>query len=271
MRFLVISAKLLQFIAIDAQSPSPLETMPVHATLGTIAVLCLIVFNLLPMAVVLLYHLKIFQQFLTWCRLDRPGLHALVDAYQGCFKNSATDGKERRYFAGIYLLFRFCYVAFFVTSLSPVVFFPVQNIALNPLATSEVCLSVVMIGLVLILQPYKQISHNIIDFLMIFYMALIGGLTSANLNLYVTIGPLFLPFLVLFTYLIYCLLKYCCYCTYATWTVQHHQYSPDNENNPSLSEQQPILAPPTTTEVTSDDYVQDDLYADRILNPGQYS
>ena len=76
---------------------------------------------------------------------------------------------------------------------------------LNPLTTSEVCLSVVMIGLVLILQPYKQIAHNIIDFLMIFYMALIGGLTSANLNLYVTIGPLFLPFLVLLTYLIYCL------------------------------------------------------------------
>ena len=65
MRFLVVSAKLLQFIAIDMQSPSPLETMPVHASLGTIAILCLIVFNLLPMAVVLLYHLKIFHQCLT--------------------------------------------------------------------------------------------------------------------------------------------------------------------------------------------------------------
>ena len=41
----------------------------------------------------------------------QAGLHALVDAYQGCFKNSATDGCERRHFAGIYLLFRFCYVA----------------------------------------------------------------------------------------------------------------------------------------------------------------
>ena len=59
-------------------------------------------------------------------------------------------------FAGIYLLFQFCYVTFFVTPLSPVVYFPVQNITLNPLATSEVCLSVVMIGLVLILQPYKK-------------------------------------------------------------------------------------------------------------------
>ena len=202
--------------------------------------------------------------------MDRPGLHALVDAYQGCFKNSATDGKERRYFAGIYLLFRFCYVAFFVTSLSPVVYFPVQNIQLNPLATSEVCLSVVMIGLVLILQPYKKIAHNIIDFLMVFYMAVIGGLSSANFDLYVTIGPLFLPFLVLLTYLSYYLLKYCYY-AYVTRTALHHQYSPDNESNPQLLlEKQLTIAPPTTTEVSLDDYVQDDLYADRILNPGEY-
>ena len=98
-------------------------------------------------------------------------------------------------------------------------------------------------------------------------MAGMSGLSSANhFNLYVTIGPLFLPFLVLLTYLIYCLLKYCCYCI---WTAQHHHQH--LENNPLPSEQQPILAPPpTTTEVTLDDYIQDDLYADRILNPGLY-
>ena len=47
-----------------------------------------------------------FQQCLTWCKFDRPCLHALVDAYQGCFKNSATDGTmyntKQRYFAGLY-------------------------------------------------------------------------------------------------------------------------------------------------------------------------
>ena len=66
------------------------------------------------MVLLLFYHLKIFRQCLTWCKLDRPGLHALVDAYQGCFENSATDGKERRYFAGLYLLFRFVYLIFIV-------------------------------------------------------------------------------------------------------------------------------------------------------------
>ena len=94
---------------------SPVFPVP----LVVIPILCLLVFVILPMAVLLLYPFKIFQRCLTCCRLDRPGLHALVDAYQGCFKNSATDGSEGRYFAGIYLLFRFCYVAIFVFFLSP--------------------------------------------------------------------------------------------------------------------------------------------------------
>ena len=269
MRFLAVSAKLLQFIAIDAQSSSPLETMPVHATLGAIAVLCLLVFNLLPMTVVSLYHLKIYQQFLTWCRLNRPGLHALVDAYQGCFKNSATDGKERRYFAGIYLLFRFCYVAFFVTFLSPVIYFYVQNVALNPLGTAEASLSVAMIGIILLLQPYKQKVHNIIDFLIIFYMGAIGGLSSSNFSLYVTIGPLFLPFLVLFAYNIYRLLK-CCWCACVAWTGRRNE-SENDERDYSQLENQPAIAPlTTTTEVSLDNYVHDELYADRILHPSEY-
>ena len=89
-----------------------------HALYGVLAILCLLVFVVTPTIVLLFYHLKSFQQCLTRCKLDRPGLHALVDAYQGCFKNSATDGSERRYFAGIYLLFRFCHVAFIVTRIA---------------------------------------------------------------------------------------------------------------------------------------------------------
>ena len=74
-----------------------------HALYGVLAILCLLVFVVTPTIVLLFYHLKSFQRCLTRCKLDRPGLHALVDAYQGCFKNSETDGSERRYFAGIYL------------------------------------------------------------------------------------------------------------------------------------------------------------------------
>ena len=111
MCFLATSVRLSYFMIIDLNST--VNTNHCDSILGVTAVLCLLVFVVPLMVLLLFYHLKIFQQCLTWCKLDRPGLRALVDAYQGCFKNSATD-KERKYFAGLYLLFQFCYLGFVV-------------------------------------------------------------------------------------------------------------------------------------------------------------
>ena len=148
------------------------EEVVQHTMLGILAILCLLVFVTLPMMVLLLYPFKIFQQCLTCCRLNKPGLHALVDTCQGCFKNSATDGVERRYFAGIYLFFRFCYVAIFMT---PIRIASLQEDFPNSqLVIAEAGLSFIMTGLVVILRPYKSTAHNVIDFLMFFFMTLIA-------------------------------------------------------------------------------------------------
>ena len=126
MRFLATSAKLLKFTKVQNVSTGEeyaayyydanlsYFSWP-HAAYGVLAILCLLVF-VVPLTIVLLfYHLKSFQRCLTRCKLDRPGLHALVDAYQGCFKNRATDGSERKCFAGIFLLIPICYVTFIIT------------------------------------------------------------------------------------------------------------------------------------------------------------
>ena len=116
MRFLVTSVKLLKFTFVSIMDDNnffEVQNYTVafyydanlsyfgwpHAAYGVLAILCLLVFVVTPTIILLFYHLKSFQRCLTRCKLDRPGLHALVDAYQGCFKNSATDGSERRYFA----------------------------------------------------------------------------------------------------------------------------------------------------------------------------
>ena len=149
----------------DLQSTN--EHLTENIALAVLAVLCLLVFVVLPMSVLLFYHFKIFQRCLTWCNLDRPGLHALVDAYQGCFKNSATDGNERRYFAGMYLLFRFIFIAIvgiFLSSLT-ILYSQLQlQLQLQNKASSLLIigptgagLSLLMGGLVVILQPYKKL------------------------------------------------------------------------------------------------------------------
>ena len=271
MRFLAVSVKLLLFIAFDSIFASS-QIAPVPLVI--IPILCLLVFVILPMAVLLLYPFKIFQRCLTCCKFDRPGLHALVDAYQGCFKNSATDGSEGRYFAGIYLLFRFCYVAILIPFLSPVFTYSFTPQGFFILPLSAACLSFVLAGLVLILRPYKKVAHSTIDFLTLFLMALFAAPSGVPINdidipYLIIIGPLYLPFLCLVVYLIYRMFKCCCCCCCACVTKNSHK--PDDENNPSApSEQQPLLIPATTSEVVLGDYVQDDLYPDRIVNPGGY-
>ena len=179
-----------------------LKCSKLHAVpLVIIPILCLLVFVILPMAVLLLYPFKIFQRCLTCCRLDRPGLHALVDAYQGCFKNILTDGREGRYFAGLYLLFRFIYVAILVFSLHP--FFisswtHQDNSWRLALPLSGASLIFVFAGLVVLLRPYKTTSHNIIDFLTLFWMSVVGAMAITE----VYVSPMLILYLFWFCYVI---------------------------------------------------------------------
>ena len=266
MRFLAVSVNLLMLITFDGVFGSS-QVAPVP--LAIIPILCLMVFVILPMAVLLLYPFKIFHRCLTCFRLDRPGLHALVDAYQGCFKNSAADGREGRYFAGLFLLFRFFYVAVLVFSLNPVVIASwghQDNLWNLALPLSGAGLSFVFAGLVLLLQPYKKTSHNIIDFLTLFWMSVVGAMTLVSI--YALSIILILPFLVLLCYLIYRVIK-CCRCC-ATRNM-HNSSRDDVIPYAPLQQQQPPLFPPTTTVVGLGDYAEDDEYPDRMVHPDGYN
>ena len=266
MRFLATSAKLLKFTIVHNTDNSKKDYAAFyydanlsyfgwpHAACGVLAILCLLVFVVTPTIVFLFYHLKSFQRCLTRCKLNRPGLYALVDAYQGCFKNSATDGSERRYFAGIYLLFRFCYVIFLVT---PLPTFPVPIV----IVIFEVFLSFIMAAMIAILRPYKTIAHNFTNFMSVFFLFVcaFGGLTP---SLFIPI--LFIPFLALCCYLTYRLLKPC----YVQYIRKNMRKTVNKPPSPPPADQAPIDVPVTT--VSLDDYVADDLYADRLLNPDEY-
>ena len=270
MRFLATSVKLLKFTFVIMNGNYDNFTVAFyydanlgyfgwpHAVYGVLAILCLLVFVVTPTIVLLFYHLKSFQRCLTRCKLDRPGLHALVDAYQGCFKNSATDDSERRYYAGISLLFRFCYVAFFVI---PFVTDPLGILIFTA------CVSCFMLLLLIILRPYKSIGQNITNFLMLAF------LTGYAFTIFYppTMSVVFFPFLVLCLYLIYRLVKHCCVRIICK---KKKRRNPGNVQQPnrkkkSNKERAPLIVPVTTVSVN--DYTADDLYADRILNPDEYN
>ena len=277
MRFLTTSAKLLKFTFVLTNTDEDYNYTPAfyydanlsyftsrHAAYGVLAILCLLVFVLTPTIILLFYHLKCFQRCLTRCKLDRPGLHALVDAYQGCFKNSATDGSERRYFAGLYLLFRFCYVFFLIT--------PVPGITVS-VAIFEMCFSFIMAAVIAIFRPYKTIVHTFTNFMAVFFLLVyISAGFITVLGLYSVIFYimllffLYIPLLVLCIYLTYCLFKPC----YARSTICkcRKKHNPANDEPPSQYQAPTIEASFTT--VSLHDYIADDLYADRVLNPDEY-
>ena len=141
-----------------------------------------------------------------------------------------------------------------------------------PLSVSEACLSIVMAGLVVIMRPYKKIAHNVIDFLILFFLIVIGVLSLIGSFAFIGYGLSYWPFIVIFCYVCYRLLKYCCCACVALRRGNVRQVIPSNEANPSsTTERQPLLKPPTTSEVTLSDCAEDNRYADRMINPGQYN
>ena len=124
----------------------------------------------------------------------------------------------------------------------------------------------VFAGLVLLLQPYKKTSYNIIDFLTLFWMSVVGATCTAPVSSLSII--LILPFLVLLCYLIYRVIK-CCRCCCCSATRNMHDSSRDDVDIPyaPLQLQQPLL-PPTTTVVALSDYDEDDEYPD-LMDPSR--
>ena len=78
------------------------------------------------------------------------------------------------------------------------------------------------------------------------------------------ISVLCIPFLVLCLYFPYRLVKHCC-----VQTICKNKTERNTANEPPPEEQAPFIVP--VTPVSVDDYIADDLYADRMLNPDKYN
>ena len=238
------------------------------------AILCLLVFVFPLIFIFLFYHLKIFQKCLSCCKLDRPGLTALVDSYQGCFKNSARDNVERRYFAGIYLFFRL-YIGLFLIGIfiAPFVATNPSTINVSPILLIEASWSFLLAGLIILLRPYKKTTHNVIDFFVLFFMMLIAVLSYVSYDLSSVVGHIliYLPALVLILFLFYKLTRLCCTCK--THKKSHQLLTseppPINNTEQLVNSVQHVPVASRTSLVLSD-YVADETFADRLLNPAGY-
>ena len=79
-----------------------------HKPYFIVAIIVLLVFNVFPMLLLLLYPTKPFQKLLNcFPQMRWDYLHISMDFFQGCYKNGTNNTLDYRYFAGLYLLVRF--------------------------------------------------------------------------------------------------------------------------------------------------------------------
>ena len=145
-----------------------------HLPYATLAIIITLVFNILPLLLLLLYPFQCFQQCLSTCRQRWHGLPIFIDAFQGCYKNGTETGtRDCRYFAALYFIARITLLIVYAATLSAL-FYAVGLLVLIALAS-----------LVAIIQPYRQelAVYNTADVILILMMAAwYGSILCCNMT-----------------------------------------------------------------------------------------
>ena len=125
-----------------------------------LAITIFVVFVILPTVLLLAYPTRTFQKCLNCCGLRCLPLHIFMDAFQGCYKNGTEGTRDYRYFAGLYLLFRFLIFSHFL-------FFFLHH------DQGDVLFAIVFSFSFALCRPYKNSCFNVVDCLFHAILALV--------------------------------------------------------------------------------------------------
>lgn len=138
-----------------------------HLPYSILAIVMLLLFNLVPVVLLLLYPCPCCLSCLTNSRIPTELLYPLINTFQGCYHHN------NRCFAGFYLVIRFVFLV---------------TLALTNTNTSAPIFGFYFIALSIILilsNPYKENIHNKINTAVFLF----GATTSFIFGLYVHIRP----------------------------------------------------------------------------------
>ena len=163
--------------------------------------ICILAIIVLPFTLlVLLYPMRWFQRCICSCR-GAHALHTFADIFHGCYKNGTNGTRDYRYFAGIYLIFRFVYILGLM-------------LYMYSLIIGSVLAIVISLSFAL-LRPYRNNWFNILDSCSFAIVALYLQLDAYQLYMYVfdipaiiLAGFALLPFLYFIVYSAWKLIRY---------------------------------------------------------------
>ena len=142
-----------------------------HVLFITLALLVLIII-LLPVILLVLYPVRLFQRCLSKFRLDYVFIRIFVERYYSCYKDGLDGGRDMRSFAGFYFLLRY------LLCLSASLSYHSKLLSSIPSTSSLVFISAAM--LVSLIRPYKRTYMNVLDTLLLSLLAAISHLLSTD-------------------------------------------------------------------------------------------
>ena len=132
-----------------------------------------ILFNLLPMMLLVLYPVNTFRRMLSKCKLDRASLMIFMEKFHSCYKDALDGGRDMRSFSAFYFLLRFVLV------IGVVLIYDFSF--LNRWLLRGMFLSAAAI-LIALCRPYKKMCMVVCDTLLLAHMAFICYVLSSNLD-----------------------------------------------------------------------------------------
>ena len=176
-----------------------------HLPYAIPAITALLVFNIFPILLLLLYPCNCFQRLLNRLHLNSTALTFFMDSFQGSFKDGTNGTRDCRWFSAIYLILRLVLHLGFIVSGNTSSTFP---------------LTVALLGTIVILtvaQPYKNVLYCKLDIVFLAALCVIvdsawelHGRSSSSLSSIVDRAYLLLLLLPLFYQLwlvLYCIGK----------------------------------------------------------------
>ena len=117
----------------------------------------ILLFNVMPALLLILYPIKWFRVLLSKFRLDHLVVVTFIEKFHGCYRDGLDGGRDMRSFAGLYFFLRFIPFFFRINKYT----------AVNVVWSYLVFIFLACTLLIALVRPYKKVYMNVIDTLLL--------------------------------------------------------------------------------------------------------
>lgn len=142
-----------------------------HVRYVVLSVIIILLFGIFPPLLLTSYQFKHCKSCLERLKLRQPGFEQFIDTFQGCYKDGTDGTADRRYFAGLYFVFRVMMLLVFSQSKDVVT-----------LLTYKAVVSITFLFICAVSQPYKKGIYTFIDCL---FFALMAAIATIQVYIYI--------------------------------------------------------------------------------------